>query len=167
LVRSGVATLVLFFVLRFTNVYGDPSPWAVQDRGGIYTVLSFLQVSKSPPSLLFLSVTLGVMCLLLVLADRVRGGAKAFLVVFGRVPFFFFILHLAVISATSYLWTYLAYGRGINLSFVSPKEWPATYSPSLLRTYAVWVLLIVLLYFPCRWYARYRAKSKAWWTSYL
>ena len=167
LLRTGAAALVLFFVLRFLNVYGDPSPWSVQERGDVYTVLSFLQVSKSPPSLLFLSVTLGIMCLLLVLAERIGGGIRRFLTVFGRVPFFFFILHLAVISATSYLWTYLAYGKGVNLSFLSPKEWPAAYEPSLLRTYAVWVLLIIVLYFPCRWYAQYKAKTKAWWVSYL
>ena len=167
LLIAGVSSLALFIVLRFLNIYGDPSPWSVQERGGIYTLLSFINVTKSPPSLLFLCITLGTSCILLVLASRLSAGIKQFLTVYGRVPFFFFIVHLAVISVTSYLWTYLSFGRGVNLSFASVKEWPVEYQPSLLRAYFVWLLIVGALYFPCLWYARYKSKSKAWWVSYL
>jgi uncharacterized membrane protein len=167
LLRTGISVLVFFLVFRFLNIYGDPSPWSLQERGGIYTVLSFFKVSKYPPSLLFLSVTLGIACILLAIAERVSGKAKKVLITYGKVPFFFFIAHLAVISFASWLWTYLSYGKGVNLSFESAKDWPAGYYPSLLRTYLVWVLIIGSLYFPCLWFAHYKAKNKAWWVSYL
>ena len=167
LMRTGIFTLVLFFVLRFLNIYGDPSPWTVQDRGGIFTLLSFLRVTKSPPSLLFLSVTLGITCILLAQAERISARAKEILTIYGRVPLFYFIVHLAIISFTSFLWTRFSFGKGVNLSFVPANDWPVDYHPSLLRTYLVWLLLVSALYFPCRWYANYKAKSKAWWISYL
>jgi len=167
LLRTGLFALALFLVLRFLNGYGDPSPWSIQDRGGIFTLLSFLKVSKSPPSLLFLSVTVGIACILLAQAERIPARVKAILITYGRVPLFYFVLHLAVISFTSFLWTQFAFGKGVNLSFTSAKEWPAEYHPSLFRAYAIWLLLVIALYFPCRWYGNYKAKSKAWWTSYF
>lgn len=167
LLKSGISAVVFFIVLRFSNLYGDPSPWSFQERGIVYTLLSFINVSKSPPSLLFLSLTLGTACLLLVLINKMSAGVKQAFITYGRVPFFFFIVHLAIISFTSYVWTYLSFGKGINLSFVPAKDWPTTYNPSLWRTYFVWLLLITVLYLPCLWYARYKAKSKAWWVSYL
>lgn len=167
LLSTGVLALVFFIVLRFFNMYGDPAPWTVQERGGIYTLLSFLNLTKLPPSLLFLSVTLGISCLLLVFIDRIPVAMKQGIITYGRVPFFFFILHLAVISLGSYVWTYISFGKGVNLSFMSAKDWPVEYQPSLWRTYIVWFLLIILLYWPCRWYGQYKAAGKAPWVSYL
>lgn len=167
LLRAGVLALVFFIVLRFLNIYGDPSPWGIQERGSIYTFLSFMNVSKSPPSLLFLCVTLGIACILLVHVNRISAGVRQVFITYGRVPFFFFIIHLAVISFTSYLWTYFRFGKGVNLSFMSAEDWPAEYNPSLWRTYFVWLLLIIALYFPCLWYGHYKSKSKALWVSYL
>lgn len=167
LLRAGAATLILFVALRFLNIYGDPSPWSIQERGSIYTFLSFLNVSKSPPSLLFLCVTLGIACLLLVLLNKISTGVKQVFITYGQVPFFFFMVHLAVISFTARVWTYISFGKGINLSFVPAKDWPAGYEPSLWRTYFVWLLLMIILYFPCRWYGKYKTASKAWWVSYL
>ncbi|HTE33027.1 MAG TPA: heparan-alpha-glucosaminide N-acetyltransferase domain-containing protein, partial [Chryseolinea sp.] len=167
LLRTGIFALVLFFVLRFLNIYGEPSPWSIQERGGIFTLLSFFKISKSPPSLLFLCVTLGIACILLARAERISASAKEFLSTYGRVPFFYFIVHLAIISLTSFLWTYFSFGKGVNLSFMPAGDWPVEYHPSLLRTYFVWLLLISTLYFPCRWYGNYEAKSKTWWVSYL
>ena len=167
LLRTGIFALVLFFVLRFLNTYGDPSPWSIQDRGGLFTLLSFLKVSKYPPSLLFLSVTLGIACVLLAYAERIPARGKEILITYGRVPLFYFVVHLAIISLTSLLWTYFSFGKRVNLSFMSPKDWPSEYYPSLLRTYFVWLLVIIAVYFPCRWYGNYKAKSRAWWVTYL
>ena len=167
LLISGVLALIIFFVLRFVNVYGDPIPWSNQERGSIYTFLSFLNVSKTPPSLLFLSVTLGISFILLVLLNKISLRVKQFFITYGRVPFFYFILHLAIISLSAYIWTYVSFGKSVNLSFVKPKDWPAAYEPNLLRAYIVWISLIIVLYFPCKWYGEYKAGSKAWWISYL
>lgn len=167
LLMAATLAIVLFIVLRFLNIYGDPSPWSIRERGDIYTFLSFIKVTKSPPSLLFLSVTLSIACILLVLANKASDRLKSILLVYGRVPLFFFIVHLSIISVTSYVWTYLKFGRGVNLSFTSPQDWPTDYSPNLLRAYLVWVMLIILLYFPCRWYSNYKSKNKVWWVTYL
>jgi uncharacterized membrane protein len=167
LLRSGVAALLIFLVLRYSNVYGDPSPWQPQERGSVYTLLSFINVSKSPPSLLFLCVTLGIASLLFVLIERISLRLRNFLVVYGRVPLFFFILHLVVISFGSYIWTWISYGKAINLSFTPAKDWPSGYEPNLWRAYLVWILLIAILYFPCHWYGRYKAKTGSRLLSYL
>jgi uncharacterized membrane protein len=167
LLLSGLIALIVFAALRYSNVYGDPSPWIVQERGSIYTLLSFLNVTKSPPSLLFLSVTLGIACLLIVLLEKLTPRLQRFFVVYGRVPLFFFVLHLAVISVSSCLWTKLSFGKATNLSFTPAKDWPAGYEPNLCRAYLVWILLIGLLYFPCRWYGQYKAKSGNRLMSYL
>ena len=167
LLRSGWFALILFVSLRFLNLYGDPAPWSFQVRGSVYTLLSFLKVSKSPPSLLFLSVTLGTAFLLLAKADEFSDRFKKILMTFGRVPFFFFVIHLAIISLTSYLWTYFSFGKGINLSFTPSKDWPIQYEPSLIRTYFLWLFLVIFLYFPCRWFGNWKSKTKTWWVSYL
>lgn len=167
LLRAGATAIIIFILLRSLNIYGDPSPWSIQERGSVYTFLSFLNISKSPPSLLFLSVTLGIACILLVLLNKIPTALKQVLIVYGRVPFFFFIIHLAIISFAAYTWTYISFGKAVNLSFEKAKDWPAGYEPSLLRTYLIWLLLILLLYFPCRWYGKYKSGSKAWWVSYL
>jgi len=167
LLRSGVGALMFFIVLRSLNLYGDPSPWDFQERGSIYTLLSFVNITKSPPSLLFLSVTLGIACLLLVVVNKFSVGVKRVLTTYGRVPFFFFVVHLALISATSYAWTYFSFGKALNLSFTSAKDWPTSYEPSLWRTYLVWLVLVIILYIPCRLYTQYKSKKIAWWMSYL
>jgi len=167
LLITGTSALILFVVLRFLNIYGDPSPWSIQERGDMYTFLSFLNVSKSPPSLLFLSVTIGAACILLVGLNKIPTGVKQVFITYGRVPFFFFIVHLAVISFAAYVWTYISFGKAVNLSFEKSANWPAAYQPNLLRACIVWLLLVTLLYFPCKWYGNYKARNKAWWVSYL
>ncbi len=164
---AGVAALGLFVSLRVTNWYGDPTPWSVQPRGLGYTMLSFLNVTKYPPSLLFLCLTLGVALLLLSVAEQATGRLSRWLRTFGQVPFFYFVGHLMLISGAAWIWTRLAFGHSVNFSFASVKEWPAAYHPSLLRAYVVWVMVILTLYWPCRWYQRYKQHHSYWWLSYL
>jgi uncharacterized membrane protein len=164
---AGLLLLVTFGVVRALNGYGDPAPWTVQPRGTLYTVLSFLNVTKYPPSLSFLSLTLGVTALLLAALDGLRGPVARWLRTFGEVPFFFFLLHLLLIHGAARLWTQLAFGQSINFSFASVPEWPAGYRPDLGRVYLVWMLVLVALYFPCRWYGRYKKQHAYWWLSYL
>jgi uncharacterized membrane protein len=165
--RAGAALLLLFIALRATNWYGDPSPWSVQARGIIYSVLSFINVSKYPPSLLFLCLTLGVALLLLASAENATNRLSQWLRVFGQVPFFYYLPHLFLISAGSFLWTVVAFGKPINVSFTSPKDWPALYAPSLLRAYIVWAIVVLLLYLPCRWYKNFKQRHSYWWLSYV
>ncbi|KUG07241.1 DUF1624 domain-containing protein [Solirubrum puertoriconensis] len=164
---AGVALLVLFVALRATNWYGDPVPWSVQPRGWGYTVLSFLNVTKYPPSLLFVCLTLGVALLLLSVAEGATSRLSRWLRTFGQVPFFYYLLHLGLISASAWLWSRVAFGQAINLSFSPPPTWPQTYAPSLLRAYLVWLGVVLVLYWPCRWYQGYKQRHTHWWLSYL
>ncbi|MBO2007814.1 DUF1624 domain-containing protein [Hymenobacter negativus] len=165
---AGSAALLLFVVLRASNLYGDPAPWATQARGPVYTVLSFLNVTKSPPSLLFLSLTLGVALLLLSIAEELPARLRGWLGVFGKVPMFYYVVHFALISFSTLVWTWVAFGKPFNLAFAPPgASQPAAYQPSLLRAYAVWVVVVLLLYWPCRWYQGYKQRHSYWWLSYL
>jgi uncharacterized membrane protein len=166
LLIAGVVALVSFFILRAINVYGDPLPWQTQERGALFTVLSFFNISKSPPSLLFLLWTIGVGLIALSLLTRVQ--KFSYLRVFGSVPFFYFILHFTLIVVGAFLWTFFQYGESINLAMSNADQWPAGYSPNLARAYLVWILLIFVLYFPCRWFSAYRKKHpEKRWLSYL
>ncbi|HEX8348773.1 MAG TPA: heparan-alpha-glucosaminide N-acetyltransferase domain-containing protein [Hymenobacter sp.] len=165
--RTGVALLVLFVALRATNWYGDPAPWSVQPRGLIYSILSFVNITKYPPSLLFLCLTLGTALLLLSSLEGATNRVSQWLRTFGQVPFFYYLLHLLLISVSALVWTYLAFGKPINLGFASFKDLPAAYQPSLLRAYVVWALVIVALYPLCRWYRGFKQRHTYWWLSYL
>jgi uncharacterized membrane protein len=164
---AGAGLLVLFAVLRATNGYGDPAPWRAQPRGALYTALSFVNVTKSPPSLLFVSLTLGVALLVLSRAENAGGRPSRVLRTFGQVPFFYYLLHFALLSGAAWLWTGLAFGRPINLAFAPVSAWPAAYAPSLGRAYLVWGAAVVALYWPCRWYQRFKQRHTYWWLSYL
>jgi uncharacterized membrane protein len=161
----GIILLLIFVVLRTTNVYGDPSPWTTQPNV-FRTFLSWINVSKYPPSLLFLSLMLGLAICAMPLLDRVQGWLGKFFTTFGRVPFFFFLIHLPLISATSIIWAFIKFDMMIIMAF-SANDLPPGYSPSLMRLYVVWALVLVILYFPCRWYMHYKATHRNWLTAYV
>jgi len=167
LTRAGTLLLLGFVVLRFTNLYGDPRLWEAQPRGVVYTVLSFLNVSKYPPSLLYLSVMLGLALLLLSRIDNLRGSLRNVLLVYGRVPLFFYVGHILLLHGTAALWTYLQYGKVMNLMFDKPDAWPAAYSPNMGRLYAVWLVALVIMYYACRWYGGIKRRYHYAWLSYL
>lgn len=164
---AGVGLLMLFGSLRATNWYGDPTPWSAQPRGALYTLFSFVNITKYPPSLLFLCLTLGVALLLLSQAERATNRLSRVLRTFGQVPFFYYLLHLLLISGGAWVWTTLAFGRAVNFSFIPVKDWPATYVPHLLRAYVVWALVVAALYWPCHWYQGFKQRHSYWWLSYL
>jgi hypothetical protein len=152
-------------VLRAVNGYGDPAEWSVQATP-TYTVLSVLNTTKYPPSLLYLLMTLGPTLLLLGLFDRTPGPVGRFLVTFGRVPFFFYILHFYLIHLVA-----LAAGvlsgfeaeRFLTMPFLFPRE----YGFSLGVAYLVWIGVVLALYLPCRWFAALKARRTEAWLSYL
>ncbi|MDO7849443.1 heparan-alpha-glucosaminide N-acetyltransferase domain-containing protein [Hymenobacter sp. M29] len=163
----GAGLLALFLVLRATNWYGDPQPWSAQPQGPLHTALSFLNVTKSPPSLLFVSLTLGVALLLLSWAETATGRLVQVLRTFGQVPFFYYIGHFALLSFAAWVWTTVAFGHAVNLAFADVKAWPAGYVPSLGRAYLVWAAVVLLMYGPCRRYQRFKQNHTYWWLSYL
>jgi hypothetical protein len=111
---------------------------------------------------------LGVSLMLITLMGKQRARFSEILIVFGRVPFFFFIIHFALISLSSYLWTWILFGKGINLAFTASDARPAEYSPDLLRVYLVWMIVLVVTWFPCKWFSECKKRNRGtWWLSYL
>lgn len=165
--KTGLLLIVAFIALRATNLYGDPATWNVQPRGGLYTALSFMNVTKYPPSLLFLLITLGIGAVLWYVLSRYNNRFTAFLSVYGRVPFFYFLLHFCLISASSYIWSRVSFGQATNLSFTNPTDWPSAYHFSLWRVYGVWLAAVLITYYPCKWFGRYKQTHQQWWLSYL
>jgi uncharacterized membrane protein len=172
--RIGWVAVILFVVLRTLNFYGDPSRWSFQKSAG-YTILSFLNCTKYPASLDFLLMTLGPGLLALAYLDRHPPTANNPLIVFGRVPFFYFVLHFYLIHALEALMAWLRYGNAA-LSFVfnrppsmgaRPHLFPANLGYSLWVTYVMWIVVVVCLYPLCRWYANLKATRRSWWFSYL
>ncbi|WP_198172765.1 DUF1624 domain-containing protein [Hymenobacter ginkgonis] len=164
---AGAGLLGLFGVLRATNWYGDPTPWSIQPQGMLHTMLSFVNVTKSPPSLLFLCLTLGITLLVISQVETATGWLSRVLRTFGQVPFFYYLLHFSLISTFSWVWTTLAFGRAVNLAFGQVSDWPPGYVPNLGRAYLVWAAVVLALYLPCRWYQRFKQQHTYWWLSYL
>src|SRR5690606_24220975 len=142
--------------------------WTVSERGPVFTILAFVNVTKYPPSLLFLCLMLGIALLILVYYNKSpHGRVKEWLAVYGRVPFFFFMMHFAVISVSSMIWTRVQFEHVVNIGFSGAEQLPNDYEPSLLRVYLVWILVIAAMYFPCKWFGDYRRRSTQWWLKYL
>ncbi len=167
LYRLGIGAIILFVALRFSNWYGDTTDWQTQ-KNALYTFMSFLNTQKYPPSLLYLLMTLGPAFLLLIYFEKKNHAWFGFLKVFGRVPFFFYVLHFIVIHLTSMLYFKLVYGEWFDLGNTrNSAQWPDFYEPSLLRLYAAWAVTIVFFYYLCRWFDRYKSTHKHWWLKFL
>jgi uncharacterized membrane protein len=165
LLRLGVGLTLAFVALRASNLYGDPAPWLVQGTG-VFTFLSFINTQKYPPSLLFLLMTLGPALLALRLFDREAGPASRPLVTFGRVPLFYYVLHLFLIQAVAVGFAVARYGRGLGEAFAGGRL-PADYGYDLWVVYAVWLGVVAALYLPCRRFARLKQRRRDVWLSYL
>jgi uncharacterized membrane protein len=172
LLRLGLLLSVAFLVLRAVNVYGDPSPRTHQ-ASALLSVLSFLNTTKYPPSLEFLLMTLGPALILLSWLDGLRFSSSNPLIVFGRVPFFYYVGHLVVIHAGAILLNFLRYGNKPFLwlaapSMGGPRElFPPDYGFDLWVVYAFWIATVAILYPACLWFSRLKQRRHDWWLSYL
>jgi uncharacterized membrane protein len=167
----GIGLTASFLILRLANVYGDPLAWTAQ-RSPLWTSISFLNVTKYPPSLLFLLMTLGPALLLL---RAFENGVPKILqpaLVIGKIPLFFFMLHFFLIHLLAVLASGLRYGE-IGEMFRSPDlahfpfSQPPGWGAPLPIIYAVWIAVVLILYPLCRWYAQVKQRNKARWLSYL
>jgi len=168
LVRLGVGMVAAFVVLRLTNLYGNPFPWSVQ-KNAAFTVLSFINTQKYPPSLLFVLMTLGPALLFLAWAETVpRGPVGRALVTFGRVPLFFYVLQWFTAHGLALLLS-LAAGKPVSHLFGMPGA--TTPQPgagfSLGVAYLCWAAGVALLYPLCRWFAGVKQRRDDWWLSYM
>ena len=166
----GLGALVFFFILRGINIYGDLVPWTTQ-RNTTYTILSFFNVTKYPPSLAYLLITLGPAFLFLYAFENIKNKLSDFFLVFGRVPFFYYFLHVFVIHVVAIIGIIIFGGNWHNMiltaeSFINKNL--STYGYSLFVVYLVWISVVLLLYPFCKKYMIYKANNKdKWWLSYL
>jgi len=174
LVRWGTAVIAGFVILRAINIYGDPAPWSVQPTAP-FTVLSFFRTTKYPLSLDFVLMTIGPALLALTWLERRALPAGHPLVIFGRVPFFYYVTHFWILHAIASSFAWLRYGS-TSLAFLfnplpsmgGPRElFPADFGYPLWVTYAVWLSVVLLLYPLCKWFAGVKARRRDWWLSYL
>ncbi|MCR6720490.1 MAG: heparan-alpha-glucosaminide N-acetyltransferase domain-containing protein [Chitinophagaceae bacterium] len=167
LVTAGGLALLLFILLRASGLYGDPTSWD-RSREGMNGFLSFVNVSKYPASLQFTCLMVGTGLLLLSIFERVRGKLWDIFMVYGKVPFFYYVLHFYLIHILCVIFFY-ASGRTEIASPDSPFLFrPADFGYSLPVVYAVWLFVIVVLYQPCRWFIEVKKRNAGkWWVSYV
>jgi len=168
LIRLGSGIILLFVILRFIDVYGEPIPWSHQ-RNGIYTFLSFLNTSKYPPSLMYLCMTLGPSILSLAFIEHAQNKIAQFFTVFGRVPFFYYVIHFFYIHLLTVLAFFIS---GYTSKDIIPRNTPFLFRPdnfgySLPIVYAIWFFVIISLYPLCKWYNKYKSTHYHWWLSYV
>jgi uncharacterized membrane protein len=168
LVLLGGAMFVAFVVLRASNLYGDPHTWHTRASFGA-TLGDFFNCEKYPPSLLFLLMTLGPAIALLAPLERFRGPIASVVRTFGRVPLFYYVLHLFVAHGLAVLLATVRYGHVPYAMFTLPFAWtvPADYGYSLPIVYALWAFVVLALYPICLWFEGVKRRNKSPWLSYL
>ena len=171
LLRLGLGLTAAFLVVRAINLYGDPLRWSTQ-RSAVFTVLSFLNTTKYPPSLLFLLMTLGPATLFLWAVDGATPRWLRPALIFGKVPMFYYLLHIPLIHLLALAFCYARYGQ-VHWMFESPNlgSFPITPPPGwgypLTIVYLMWMVVVVTLYPLCRWFAGVRQRRNDWWLSYF
>lgn len=165
---TGICTILFFVSLRMLNSYGDPAPWA-QQRGWVYSFLSFLNTSKYPPSLLFLCMTLGPALILLSIAEQAQNKLSRVLTIYGKVPFFYYVIHFFLLRIVNVIFFFAA---GFNSSQIINPASPfwftnAKFGYPLWVVYLIWLFVIIVMYRPCKWYGNYKLTHNKWWLSYL
>jgi uncharacterized membrane protein len=173
----GLGATALFLLLRGVNRYGDPRPWTAMLEAGpngppaMPALLAFLNTTKYPASLLFLLMTLGPTIALIPLLERAGGAIARWITAFGRVPFFYYVLHIPLIHALALVVSKVRLGHVSPWLFANhpmgnPPP-PDGYTWSLPLLYLVFAVAIVILCFPCLWFARLKARRSDWWLRYL
>ena len=168
---TGIGLIVLFIVVRFINVYGNPQPWHTQ-KNGLFTFLSFINVQKYPPSLLYMCIMIGPAFLLLSLFEKIKNGFTQAIKVYGRVPFFYYVIHLYVIHLVSAAFVLIkghtlaeatTIRGGMPFYFLAAKD-----GYSLFVVYIIWIAVVIALFPLCKWYNGYKTGHREkWWLSYL
>jgi uncharacterized membrane protein len=170
LLSLGITSLVLFLLLRFDNWYGDAAKWFPQ-KNAAFTLLSFLNVTKYPPSLLYLLITMGPALIFLALTEKPLNTWKRTVVTYGRVPMFYYLAHILLIHSFAAFAGLITGHPEMTVLNTSVNNITALkgYGFSLTTVYIIWIALVLLLYPFCRWFERYKRNHQGeyWWLSYL
>lgn len=170
LLNTGIASIALFIVIRATNAYGDIAPWAVQ-KNILFTIMSFMNTTKYPVSLLFTLVTLGPVLMVLSWLETSKSKTLERVSVFGRVPLFYYLGHFILIHIVALILYLIISGASfseLNFSLMQTLGGvPRGFGYSLPWTYVAWLGTVIFMYPLCVWYDRYKRSHKSWWLSYL
>ena len=174
LIGAGAGWTIAFLIVRAFNAYGDPAPWSPQASTAL-TAMSFLNTTKYPPSLAFLLMTLGPALLILGVFERISFARSNPLIVFGRVPLFYFVLHFYAAHLAAVLLAAVVYGSGAWGFMMQPvpsmggprNAFPPNFGYDLWVTYVMWSVIVTGLYPLCAWFARLKERRRDWWLSYL
>ena len=164
LFRLGCLLILLFILLRSGNFYGDYRHWKNQATG-MFTILSFINTVKYPPSLLFMLMTIGPALIFLSFAEKIKGKLASVIVIIGRVPFFFYICHLYLFHLMA--WVLILLTGQTDFRHLYNGDHPDAIGFQLRYVYFIWISGLVILYFACRWYNRYKSTHRHWWLRYL
>ena len=164
----GVIAVIVFILVRYVNVYGDPVKWSTQDTT-FHTFLSFINTTKYPPSLLYACMTIGPALILLSFIEGAQNKLALFFITFGRVPFFYYIIHFFLIHTLCLVAFYFS---GYNNSQIADPNSPFYFRPAafgynLVTVYGIWLLVVLIMYPLCKWYGNYKWSHRQWWLSYL
>jgi len=162
--KIGLAAVALFIIVRVINIYGDPVPWSTQ-KSTLFTFLSFINITKYPPSLLFDLLTLGVMFLIFSLVEGIKNKFTEITTVYGKVPLFYFLIHWYILHPIMFLIVFLQGYKTADLIFGFNLGRPKGVSGvNLFWIYVIWILVVIMLYPLCKWYGRYKQnhKEKTW-----
>jgi uncharacterized membrane protein len=169
----GLGIILFFIALRATNLYGDAQHWSTQ-KNSVFTILSFIDTVKYPPSLLYMCMTIGPAILFIAWWGNIKNGVTKFITVYGRVPFFYYVLHFTWIHVLA---TAAFFMRGHGFAEATQNPGGAPFPPphftvpgegySLWIVYLIWVFVFVSLYPLCKWFSEYKQTHKQWWLSYL
>ncbi len=168
----GISLIIFFVVLRFTNIYGDPVAWTTR-KNNLFTFLSFINVNKYPPSLLYLCLMIGPALLLLSFMENIKNRFSKFFIVFGRTAFFYYIIHLYFIHLLAAIAFFIRGTHTVQQAIDSMQTLPFLFvipgvGFGLPVVYAVWIFVVIALFPLCKWYDKYKTSHKEkWWLSYL
>ena len=159
--KLGLTVLSLFIIIRFINIYGDLSKWAVQ-KSALFTFLSFINTTKYPLSLLFTLLFLGIMFLVLFISEKIKNRFTGILEIYGRVPLFYFIVHLFIIHSLMFIMLFFqGFGsRDMQFGVFNNGRPKLGGGVELALIYLIWLGVVLLLYPLCRWYGKYKSENK-------
>lgn len=166
----GIGIIVFFITLRATNIYGNPEGWLKQ-KNFLFTVFSFIDTHKYPPSLLYMCMTIGPAILFITWFGKIKNALTEIIVIYGRVPFFYYILHFFLIHILCMIF-FLARGHSFNEGIhkdysMLPNFIVNNEGYSLGVVYVVWVFVVITLYPLCKWFSEYKKTHTQWWLGYL
>ncbi len=168
LVAIGFGMVALFIVLRVINTYGDPANWKLYTTN-LRNLFSFLNASKYPPSLMYTCMTIGPGLLALAIYENIQSNFTRFVSVYGQVPFFYYVFHFFLIHL---LCVFAFFASGYSTSQIADPNIPFLFRPvdfgyNLPVVYSIWILIVLSLYYPCKWFSKYKKIHREWWLSYL